>query len=252
MTAHAHGYKCECGKINYVPFPGTEKCPKCDRRFLKTFEDFVNDTSSAAWYHLTSYGSFVPPAYAILSPADHYYYLAFKFLIFASSFFGVPQKDLATQKVSKAAAKNLVSIFLERFKFGNEQQSKNLQIYFIRLICSLKTSQVRKEWSKNKIVKRFKELNQLSERVAKEEGKNYENLPKEEKLRFLAAVLRQDWEKRRNLNSWGTKTILKTDDIKAIVTRLKKEEEQLKEKEIHNKRWYIRLYTFLKRILWIR
>lgn len=88
--------------------------------------------------------------------------------------------------------------------------------------------------------------------MAKEEGKNYENLPKEEKLRFLAAVLRQDWEKRRNLNSWGTKTILKTDDIKAIVTRLKKEEEQLKEKEIHNKRWYIRLYTFLKRILWIR
>lgn len=111
MTAHAHGYKCECGKINYVPFPGTEKCPKCDRRFLKTFEDFVNDTSSAAWYHLTSYGSFVPPAYAILSPADHYYYLAFKFLIFASSFLGFLKKILLPKKFLKLQPKTSFQSF---------------------------------------------------------------------------------------------------------------------------------------------
>ncbi len=136
MTIHAHtDYRCNRCATAFVPMPRLSKCPKCGSIANRVFQDFVQDAISSALFNLERYGSLIPWGWATITIGDHYYWLAFQFLSFASHQLNVAEKDLFTQKVSARVAREIAERYIGEINFGKERyRAKVYQEFFVRLL----------------------------------------------------------------------------------------------------------------------
>ena len=144
MTLHAFiEHKCSYCGTHFVPLPILPRCPKCGRKSSKVFDNFIEDTIRSSLYNLTKYGSFVPPGWGTFTVGDHYYWLAFGFLSFASSSLKIDEKELFSLDISENTAQKLALTFLDKLDFGKQEYMANaLKPYFIRLLCSPKDDRI--------------------------------------------------------------------------------------------------------------
>jgi len=138
MTLHSNvNYNCKNCGVNFVPLPVFKKCPKCNYKSTKVFNHFIEETIRSALFNLTNYGSFIPYGWGVFTIGDHYYWLAFQFLSFASLSLKVAEKDLFGKEISENIARKLALKFLDRLDFGEQSYMANtLEIYFVRLLCA--------------------------------------------------------------------------------------------------------------------
>lgn len=144
MTLHSRiEYKCRNCGTDFIPTPILSTCPKCGYRSSKVFNNFIEETIRSALYNLTNYGSFIPHGWGTFTIGDHYYWLAFRFLSFASYSLKVDEQKLLGKDISENTARKLASKFLDKINFGKQGYMANaFGVYFARLLCSPKIDRI--------------------------------------------------------------------------------------------------------------
>ena len=137
MTLHSSvDHKCEdCGAY-FIPLPEADKCPKCGRRSLKVFDDFVENTIQSALFNIRRYRSLIPAAWGVFTIGDHYYWHAFNFLSFAAANLKVKKRKIFEREISESIARGLALEYLGELDFRDQGYMVDpLSIYLTRVLC---------------------------------------------------------------------------------------------------------------------
>ena len=136
MTIHAFtDYECKFCHLAFIPLPTARICPKCGRKSHKVFHDFRERTLQSASFNLAKDNSFIPGAWGMFTIGDRYYWLAFQFLQFTSSYTNVKDKDLLNKTFSEKKAHELAAKFVDKLNFGKEKyRAAHMEAFFSSLL----------------------------------------------------------------------------------------------------------------------